>query len=202
MKGEIKFDARFVRNILVVGQAGCGKTTFVQNLGLNRIFGEIKTVDYVSKIKLSKGREDHLRWTFSYASVEFHYPEDLGEFGTLLETFWDETEFVEGDSSDVNSIVMGENRELDRLIVMDDVSGLADKSNKFSSFLTVYRKFGYSCLYIFHIIFPNRSTRQMILAKTKIFNIFPSAIQLGNMLKILTNNCDRDTIKYIPSRDL
>ena len=41
-----------------------------------------------------------------------------------------------------------------------------------------------------------------MLSQTKIFNIFPSAIQLGNMLKILTNNCDRETINYIPSRDL
>ena len=106
------------------------------------------------------------------------------------------------DNSDVNSIVMGENRELDRLIVMDNVSGLADKSNEFTSFLTVSGKFGYYCLYIFQIIFPNRSMWQMILAQTKIFNTFPSAIQLGNMLKILTNNCDRDTIKYIPAQDL
>ena len=125
MESEIKFDARFVGKILVVGQTECGKTTFVQNLGLNRIFGEIKTVDCVPKIKLSKKREDHLRKTFSYSSFELHYPEDLDEFDTLLETFRDETEFE--DNSDVNSIVMRENRELDRLIVMDDVSGFADK---------------------------------------------------------------------------
>ena len=42
----------------------------------------------------------------------------------------------------------------------------------------------------------------MILSQTKIFNIFPSSIQLGNILKILTNNCDRETISYIPVRDL
>ena len=42
----------------------------------------------------------------------------------------------------------------------------------------------------------------MILSQTKIFNIFPSSIQLGNILKTLTNNCDRDTINYIPTRDL
>ena len=29
----------FPDNILVVGQMGCGKTSFVQNLGKNRIFG-------------------------------------------------------------------------------------------------------------------------------------------------------------------
>ena len=42
----------------------------------------------------------------------------------------------------------------------------------------------------------------MILSQTKIFNIFPSTIQLGNILKILTNNCDRDTTNYIPTRGL
>ena len=101
-----------------------------------------------------------------------------------------------------NCITFGENKKFDKLIVMDNVSGLADKSNDFSNFLTVSRKFGYICLYIFHIIYPAKSIWQMILSQTKIFNIFPSSIQLGNILKILTNNCDRDTINYIPARDL
>ena len=85
---------------------------------------------------------------------------------------------------------------------MEDVLGLADKSNYFSNFLTVSQKFDYICLYIFHIIYPTKSIWQMILSQTKIFNIFPYSIQLGNMLKILINNCDRETIRYIPARDL
>ena len=83
--------------------------------------------------------------------------------------------------------------------LMDDVSGLADKSNGFTNFLTVSRKFGYICLHIFHIIYLTKSIWQMILSQTKIFNIFPSTIQLGNIPKILTNNWDRDTINYIPA---
>ena len=85
---------------------------------------------------------------------------------------------------------------------MDNVSCLADKSNDFSNFLMVSRKFGYICLYNFHIIYPTKSIWQMILSQTKIFNISPSSIQLGNMLKDIMNNCDRETIKYIPARDL
>ena len=84
---------------------------------------------------------------------------------------------------------------------MDDVSGLAEKSNNFADFLTVSRKFGCICLYIFNIIYPTKSIWQMILSQTKSFNIFPSTIQLGNILKILTNNCDRDTINYIPAKN-
>ena len=42
----------------------------------------------------------------------------------------------------------------------------------------------------------------MILSQTKNFNIFPSAVQLGNLSKLLSNNCDRETLKYIPKREL
>ena len=42
----------------------------------------------------------------------------------------------------------------------------------------------------------------MILFQTKIFNIFPSAVQLGNLSKLLSNNCHRETLKYIPKREL
>ena len=83
---------------------------------------------------------------------------------------------------------------------MEDVAGLADKSNDFANFLKVRQKFGYICLYIFHIIYPTKSIWQIILPQTKISNIFLPTIQLGNILKILTNNCDRKTISYI--RDL
>ena len=45
-------------------------------------------------------------------------------------------------------------KKLDRLIVMDDVSGVADVSKKFSNFATVSRKFGYNYVYVFHLILP------------------------------------------------
>ena len=42
--------------------------------------------------------------------------------------------------------------KLDRLIVMDDVLGLADKPEKFANFLIVSRKFSLTYVYIFHTI--------------------------------------------------
>ena len=42
----------------------------------------------------------------------------------------------------------------------------------------------------------------MILSQTKIFNMFPSAVQRGNISKLLTNKCDSETLKYIPKREL
>ena len=35
------YDGQFRGNILVVGRTGCGKTTFLEKLGLNSFFGEI-----------------------------------------------------------------------------------------------------------------------------------------------------------------
>ena len=41
---------------------------------------------------------------------------------------------------------------------MDDISGLDDESKNFASFLTVAWKYKYSCVYIFHTIFPENAT--------------------------------------------
>ena len=51
---------------------------------------------------------------------------------------------------------------------MDDVLDLADKSEAFANFLTVSRKFGLTCVIVFHTIYPTRQNWQMILAQTKI----------------------------------
>ena len=34
------YDGQFEGNIMVVGRTGCGKTTFIQNLGKNKMFGK------------------------------------------------------------------------------------------------------------------------------------------------------------------
>ena len=99
------------------------------------MFGSIDSIDWISNIELSEAREHQIRESFCYASVEFHYPNDVGEF-------------------EADDLGIGEKDVFDRFIVMDDVSGLADKSNEFCSFLTVSRKYRYSCIYIFHIVFP------------------------------------------------
>ena len=36
----------------MVGQTGCGKTTFAQNLAKNRVFGDIKVIYWLSKISM------------------------------------------------------------------------------------------------------------------------------------------------------
>ena len=49
------YDGKFTGNILVVGRTGCGKTTFIQKLGRNKLFGnDLAEVSWVPKIILSK----------------------------------------------------------------------------------------------------------------------------------------------------
>ena len=62
MGNEYTYDGEFHGNILVVGRTGCGKTTFIQKLGKNKLFGsELTDVFWVSKIVLSNEREDFIR---------------------------------------------------------------------------------------------------------------------------------------------
>ena len=194
------YDEKFSGNILIVGRTGCGKTTFVQKLALNNFFGDLKKVKWISGTRLSKRREAEIESNFS-CEVKFSYPIDEDEFADKLEEFKLESE-SENNSENNNVNVFGEKSVRDRLIVFDDVSGLADTSKKFVSFLTVARKYSYNYVYIFHTIYPEKSNWRTILSQTNIFNIFPASVSLNMVRKILEGVCIRKTSKYIPHASL
>ena len=55
---NFRYDGTFSDKILVLGQTECGKTSFIQSLSKNEIFG---SDDWVSKINLSNNREEEIR---------------------------------------------------------------------------------------------------------------------------------------------
>ena len=63
---EIKYsNGRLDGNSLVVVRTGYEKTTFVQNLSKNKLFGDIKEVFWISKIEqLSNKRENNVKDCF------------------------------------------------------------------------------------------------------------------------------------------
>ena len=122
VKISYSYGTNFEGNVLVVGGRGCGKTTFVQNLGKNKMFGNIKEATWASKILLSKEREDQIRGCFVDEKVDFKHVETIDEFDDLLE-------YIHRKKPQCK-----ENIQLDRLIVLDDVSGLADRSDIFANF--------------------------------------------------------------------
>ena len=81
------------------------------------------------------------------------------------------------ESNDVSN-GMGEYVERDSLVILDNVSGLADRSKSFVTFMTTCRKFGYSLIYVFHETAVNSSRWKDILSQMQIFCIFPFAIDL------------------------
>ena len=113
-----------------MGRTSCGKTTFVQNLAKNQLFGDIKAVYWISKIELSSDRENNIKDCFVNQEVEFDYPNNVEDFDYLLEMYKRrKADYVEND--------LGEKMVLDKLIVMENVSGFADRSDKFANFLNV-----------------------------------------------------------------
>ena len=189
------YDGRFKGNILVLGRTECGKTSFVQKLALYDFFGELKNAKWVSGIQLNASREAQIESNFS-CDISFFYPNDVHELADLIEEFKLEVETEETDNENVT--LFGEIINRDRLIVFDDVSGLADNSNKFANFLTVARKYKYNCIYIFHTIYPEKATWKTILSQTNIFNIFPASVSLNSVKRILEGSCVRKTTRYIP----
>ena len=119
--------------------------------------------------------------------TEIHIAKEPDELDSLIETLKLRTRDIVDDNDDVNSL-FGKNKKMDRLIVMDDVSGVADISRKFATFLSVSRKFGYHCVYVFHVIATSQIW-QKIISQTNIFNIFPPSVPQNGIVKILESNC-------------
>ena len=128
---KYSYDGQFISNILVVGRTGCDKTTFIEKLAKNKLFREqIKDVFWISKIVLSHERKEIIRENFNNQELQFSYLQDIEDFNYLIENFTQK-------KSDYLDNEMGENLTIDKLIIMDDVSGLPNKSSNFSNFLTV-----------------------------------------------------------------
>ena len=85
---------------------------------------------------------------------------------------------------------------------MDDISGVADTSKKFANFVTVSRKFGCNCVYVFHVIVFASHIWRKIISQTNIFNIFPASVPHNTVAKIIQSNCILQSKKYAPARSL
>ena len=145
------------------------------------MFGDVKTVYWISKISLSQEREEKIKKCLGDEEVNFHYPENLDDFNYLVEAF------MQKKSEYVNNEI-GEEVITNKLIVMDDVSGLADISDESANFLTVSRKYGVTCVYIFQTIYPSRQNWQMIMSQTQILIFFRAlsiAVQLLELYPFL-----------------
>ena len=91
---------------------------------------------------------------------------------------------------------------IDKLIVMDDVSKIADKFDDFSNFLTVSRKHRITCVYIFHTIYRSRQNWQVKMSQTRIFNYFSGSVHTGSIVRSLSTFASRYKNTYISYRNI
>ena len=196
------YNGQFNGNILVAGRTGCGKTTFLEKLAVNKFFDNIIKTEWINGIEIDNVREAEIQSCFDN-ETDVHVATEVDELDSLIDKFK-----LRAQNDKANNIVVnsgnsfGENKKLNRLIILDDVSGVADLSKKFANFLTVSRKFGYSCIYVFHLIIPSNQIWQKIISQTNIFNIFPASVPINSISKILQANCILQTKSYVPIRSL
>ena len=56
---DCTYDGKFEDNILVIGQTECGKTTFIQKLAKNKLFGKLNEIFWISKISPIKEKKTY-----------------------------------------------------------------------------------------------------------------------------------------------
>ena len=165
------YNGQFSGNILVVGRTGCGKTTFLEKLGLNNFFGNIIKTEWISAIDIDKQTEAEIQSYFSN-KTEVHVAKEQDELYSLIETFKLLSREESNDKDSVNNY-FGKNKELHRLIIMNDVSGvcqfpenLAIIAFMFFMQLLLQIKFGKKLfLKLIYLIFFQRVFHTILLPK-------------------------------------
>ena len=80
------YDGQSYGDILVVGRTGCGKTTFLEKLGLNNFFCNILKTEWISGTDIDKKREVEIQSCFSN-ETDVHIAKEQDELDSLNETF-------------------------------------------------------------------------------------------------------------------
>ena len=108
------YNGQFYGNILVVGRTGCGKTIFLQKLGLSNFFGNIIKTEWISGIDIDKRRETEIQSYFSN-ETEVHVAKEQDELDSLIETFKLRSREESTDNNVNNSF--GKNKKLVELLL-------------------------------------------------------------------------------------
>ena len=204
---KTEYNAELNGNILVIGPTNSGKTSLIQSWAVNNFFGKnIKNVYWASSLRLDSTRKNEIDSYFENVSLKFARVSDRDELEMFLEDLKnvaDNDNKEQQQQQQQSSSSLGESNNFTSLVIFDDMSTIADKSKAFSHFLTVSRKYGYSCVYILHNLMQNNSDIwQLILANTKIIVLFKSVTISSPVVNILYQNAIRNTTKYIPRQDL
>ena len=147
----------------MIGPTNSGKTSLIQRWAVNNFFGEnIKNVYWTSSLRLSSTRKNEINSYFQDISLKFAQVSDRDKLEIFIENLKniadandnnDENSTKNNDDDNnnnehtANSSSLGEHNKFKSLVIFDDMSTFADKSKAISHFLTVSRKYGYTCVY-------------------------------------------------------
>lgn len=84
---EYCYDGKFEGNILIIGQTGCRKTMFIQNISKNNLFGDLKETFWMTKISLSREKEQKNNGVLLKKNINFKYLQNLDDFSMELTFF-------------------------------------------------------------------------------------------------------------------
>ena len=100
--GNSIYNGQFNGNILVVGRTGCGKTTFLEKLAINKFCGNIIKTEWVSGIEIDTSREAEIQSCFSNPT-QVHVATEKDDLDGLLELFKSNALETEGDNVNLSN---------------------------------------------------------------------------------------------------
>ena len=187
-----QYNAELNGNIMIIGSTNSGKTSLIQKWAIHNFFGnKIQNVYWVSSLTLDSTRKNEIDSYFSKITLKFAKVSDCNDLEMFIEDLKNVAWMSEQEQQpQQQSLSLGETNEFTNLVIFDDMLTIADKSKSFSHFLTVSRKYGYTCIYVLHNLMNNNGDNwQLILANTTIIVLFKSATISFAYCKYFISEC-------------
>ena len=98
------YNGQFSGKIFVVGKTACGKTTFLEKLGINNFFGNLVKTEWISVMDIDDKREAKIQSCFSN-KTEIHIAKEPDELDSFIETLKFRTRDIVDDNDDVKFFI-------------------------------------------------------------------------------------------------
>lgn len=211
--GEIKnvdknllYDSSLITgNTIIVGKPETGKTAYVCRCLKQGFFPGIKEIYYIAPSEtLTNKRVDELYKIFSDYELFIYHADNKDSLENCLQQIKDVVNQMVNEEnnlseSEIDEPSEGEKPEISRLMLLDDMSCIADRSQSFANFITRARKLCFCVVTIFHDISCSSGVWSLLNSTSTRFILFTvgNPTNISSFLsKFQVDKASRDGIRY------
>jgi len=221
------YSAEIDGNVVIVGKTNSGKTSLICKWAKSKFF-DVEAVYWVSPNALPDQTQEKINDSFTAVdNVKYFNADNVDALSSVISSIKTIHSSIGEDEDDIDELVESdnesdtsstsdlsakpeENEEQDfndipkkirkGVVIFDDMTNIADKSNTFIHFLTVSRKLKLTTCSVFHQMQLQVSRWETLIGSASLIVLFNCGIVNNSIKRLLSQNSDLSRHRYVKHR--